>query len=232
MKSLLTILLVIGFASGAQSAELKTATDLLAQTIKDAGAVSDVNNNLKIDLVKGEAMIKEAAEPLTVTKMEFDTRTGKFNAYVSSNNNLPFEVSGNFAETKKIPALNRRFDKNEVITKADITYLDIETSKLRTAYITTEDRLLGRSPTRAIFKERPITESQIADTKVVTKNKQIALQYKNHSLTIATNGIAMEDGAIGESVRIKNANSNKIVRAKVINEGLAVVQSTSELASN
>ena len=232
MKSFLTILLVIGISSTAHAVELNTAKDLLAQTIKDAGAVSSVNNNLKVDLVKGEAMLKDASEPLTVTKMEFDTQRGTFNAYISSNNNLPFEVAGTFAETTKVPALNRRLDKNEVIAKNDIMYLDLETSKLRTAYIIAEDRLIGRTPTRAIFKERPITENQVADAKVVTKNAQIALQYKNHSLTIATNGIAMEDGAVGQSVRFKNANSNRIVRAKIINEGLAVVQANSEVASN
>ena len=231
MRFLLAAILVLSFTS-AQAIDVKTATDLLAKTLKDAGAIADVNNNLKIDLVKGQSMIQEAQNDLTVTKMDFDTKSGNFNAYVSSNNNLPFEVAGRFTETAKVPTLSRKFDKNEVIAKNDIVYLEIEASKLRNTYITSEDRLIGRAPTRAIFKERPISENQIADAKVMTKNKMVSLRYKDNSLTIQTAGIAMEDGTLGQSVRIKNATSNKIVRARIINDGLAEVQSTNEVASN
>ncbi len=231
MRFLFTAILFFTFTS-AQSMEVKTAADLLAKTIKDAGAVSDVNNNLKIDLVKGQSMIEEAQGNLTVTKIDFDTKNGNFNAYLSNNGNLPFEVAGRFAETSKVPALSRKFEKNEIIAKNDIVYLEIETAKLRNAYITSEDKLIGKSPTRSILKERPITESQIADARVVTKNKQISVVYRDNSLTIKTSGIALEDGAIGQSVKVKNINSNKIVRAKILSEALAEVQSTNEVASN
>jgi len=167
-----------------------------------------------------------------VTKIDFDSKSGEFSGYISANNNLPFEVAGHFTETVKLPALAHKFNKNEVIAKADITYIDIEASKLRDGFITSEDKLIGKAPLRPILKERPISANQIAEAQVVAKNKQLTMIYKNNSLTIKAEGIALEGGAVGQSVKIKNLVSNRVVIARIVDEGTVQVMATSELASN
>lgn len=230
MKFLLVILLIFTFTN-IQADEVST-NNLLVQALKDAGAVSDVKNNLKIELVKGQSMLEKLEKNSVVTKLDFDASKGNFTAFISSNDNLPVEVAGKFAETTKLPALARKFDKNEIISKNDIIMVEIEKSKLRDMYITSEDSLIGKSPTRVIFKERPITLNQVANVKLVSKNKLVSLMYKNNSLTIKTSGIALEDGSIGQSVRIKNASSNRIVHAKIVSDSVAEVEQNHEVASN
>lgn len=231
------IVSIVVFAVDADAADVKGATSLIANTLKDAGALSNkagVNNELRISLVKGQAMIEEADAnaKLAVTKIDFDTKNGSFNAYVSANNNLPFEVAGTFTETVKLPTLIRKFDKNEVIAKADITYIEIEANKVRDGFITSEDKLIGKAPTHQIWKERPITFNQVADAQVISKNKQLVMVYRSNSLTIRASGIALEGGAIGQAVKIKNLSSNKVVLAKIIDADTAEVRGVSEVASN
>lgn len=233
----LTLTAIILTASAASAMDADIAGNLIGKTIKDAGAISNVNNALRVDLVKGKSTIEEldakSEGKLEVTKIDFDTKSGTFSAYISANGNLPFEVNGKFAEVTKVPVLNRRLEKDQVISKSDIAYLEIEPAKLRGNFVTSEEQLIGRSPIRAIYKARPIAENQVAAPKAIEKNKQVTIVYNDHALSISTAGIALENGRVGDVIKFKNASSNRIVTAKVMNEGTAeVIINDNQVASN
>jgi flagellar basal body P-ring formation protein FlgA len=58
----------------------------------------------------------------------------------------------------------------------------------------------------------------------VCKGDRIVIGAGSANMQVKTNGIALEDGKLGESIRVKNARSNKDLVAQVV--------STSEVKVN
>ncbi len=218
----------------AHAADVDVTAQLIAKTIKDAGAISNANNELKIEVIKGKSEIEALKEEkLAITKIDFDRATGNFTAYISADNNIPFETAGTFHEIAKLPVLNRKLNKDEIISANDITYIELEPTKLRPEYVSDANMLIGKTSIHGILQARPIILSQLTAPKVMFKDKPMTLIYNNAALKIQTAGIALENGGIGQTIRVKNANSNRILVAKIINGNMAEVQSTdSVLASN
>ena len=215
-------------------AEAVKPEDLIAKTIKESGGINSVNDELRVDVVKGKSQLEQVANAnLTITKIDFDMAAGSFTAFISINDNLPIEANGTFTEVTKLPVLSRKFAKDEIISKDDVTYLEVEASKVRGSFITDGNMIVGKSPTRALFKGRPVQLSELTEPKVVVKNKIMTLSYNNAALKIEAHGVALQDGAVGQTIKFKNESSGKIIIAKIMDGDTAQVQAAENvLASN
>ncbi|WP_440055599.1 flagellar basal body P-ring formation chaperone FlgA [Pseudoalteromonas sp. T1lg65] len=103
--------------------------------------------------------------------------------------------------------------KGSVITEQDIKTEYQPKRFRRAAYIEDEKLLVGSRTKRNIREGQPFTDNQIC---MVCKGDTIIIYAKTRTLTIKTSGEALQDGNIGEQVRVKNLRSGKTLRAKVI----------------
>lgn len=190
-------------------------------------------SDFRIIIMKGGKELNAArSQGIRVVSMKIDTRNDNFMAVIARANNSTFEVKGKFEKIRQIPVLSRAFKKEEVITAADISYTGVEESKLRRGYITEASTLIGKVATRDIAANRPVMPSLIANEKVVLKGAMVTAIYKSDLLQLSDTVQAMEDGAIGESIRLKNTNSNKVIRGKVTAVNTVELTTLKQLASN
>jgi flagella basal body P-ring formation protein FlgA len=87
---------------------------------------------------------------------------------------------------------------------------------LRGQYFSDIDAVIGTRTKRRIAKGSPILGNQLC---FVCKGDAVSIYAKTEHLQIKTLGEAMRDGNIGESIRVKNINSNKQLEATVIGIG-------------
>jgi flagella basal body P-ring formation protein FlgA len=59
---------------------------------------------------------------------------------------------------------------------------------------------------------------------VVRKNDPITMTYENKMLRITANGVATQDGAVGERIGIRNATSQTTIYGVVTGPGAIVVK--------
>ncbi len=188
---------------------------------------------VRIIITKGNKELEAAKlTGIRVVSMKIDTRTDNFSAVVVNGHSNRFEVKGKFEKIRQIPVLSRSLEKDEKITTSDIAYIGIEERKLRRGYVTDENALIGKVAARGIAAGKPVMPSLLASEKVISKGAMVTAIYKSELLQLSDSVLAMEDGAVGEVIRLKNTNSNKVIHGKVTAANTVELTSLKQLASN
>ena len=83
---------------------------------------------------------------------------------------------------------------------------------IRAAFIEDLSLLIGSRSKRTLREGMPVGTHQVC---MVCKGDRVTIFAKTRSLTIKTSGTALQDGNLGEQIRVKNQKSGKTVSARV-----------------
>lgn len=140
---------------------------------------------------------------------------------------LEFKVNGEVSKRKIIRAnikvlmpvvLTKTFLKrNQVISENDIYIEKKWTSKVSSGLCTSIDEVIGKEIKRNIKAGQPLLRSQLEIPADIKKGNKITILAETKTLKITTMGIAGENGTKGQTIKVKNLGSNKIIYARVVN---------------
>jgi len=125
-------------------------------------------------------------------------------------------LSGRFEKMVAVPVLKARHYKDDVIAPDAFATKYIPESKLRKDIIVNPARIAGMSPKRVITADRPIRKNDIARPFAINKGDVITMRFRSGMMEITTIGEALENGAKGERIRLKNKDSGLAVYGEVI----------------
>lgn len=134
-------------------------------------------------------------------------------------------ASGRFDVLAEVPVLKRTMRRGEVIEAKDIEIRDVPMAQTRSDTLTDMDSLIGKSPEHSVSAYRPIRAHEIVSPAVVKKNSLVQMRYRSPGMEITTSGQALEDGAQGEAIAVRNLASKKTVQARVEDSGLVSITS-------
>ncbi len=83
--------------------------------------------------------------------------------------------------------------------------------------------LVGLEVRRAIYAERPVRPADLGPETLVRRNAMVTMLYRSGGLEIRTEGRALDEGGIGERVRVMNLTSRQSVPALVRGRGVVEV---------
>lgn len=226
MRSFLVLAMFFMSANSAQAGNLQIVQDLLREELlsQNAGAIDA--EKLDISIQKGAKELEEANfDNAQINSVEIDEKQNRFTAFVTINDLIPLEINGKYLELVSVPALKQKMTSKQVITENDITYIDVDKRKLARGLIVDENDLIGKSPARTIFANRAISTRYVKEKDLVQERKAVTLYFNSGMIQMQDLGVAMENGAKGDFIRVRNSNSNVIVSGKVIGENLVEVAS-------
>lgn len=227
MRSYLICCIVIfGLAGGATAQEATKNFRLVdAQEIAEAvkaKAVSQMPNAdyaVKVNPL-GRNLVTDAANPngveignLNINKANnFFTATAWAPDYPSQK----VALTGRITAMVKVPVLNTQRGVGETIEPSDIAWMEIEESALGAKPITNADQLIGKQAERLITPQTVIQSSMVKLPIIVRKNSLVTITYESGSMLITNQVRALENGAMGDVVRVQNSQSNRVVDAVVV----------------
>ncbi len=138
-------------------------------------------------------------------------------------------ISGTYLALMDVPVLTRQLGRNDVIEQGDIAIKSVPTPQLRKETVTDVKQLIGQSPRAVISANRPIRLSEISSPVVIKKGQAVEMTYTSRYMHIKATGIALQDGAKGEMIRVKNDKSEKAVSGRVESAGHVEVNTNSAL---
>jgi flagella basal body P-ring formation protein FlgA len=167
---------------------------------------------------------------LAVGKLNYERRTGRFTATVTAPADHPsptsLVVTGRVYKVIEVPVLNRRVPKGETITMDDIDWIRLAATKVRRNIIVDEARLLGKTPRRGLRAGQPIRNGDVRAPIVVAKGSLVTMILKTRNMVLTSKGRAIENGALGDTVRILNTQSKSVVEGVVAGANRVTVSST------
>lgn len=151
---------------------------------------------------------------------------------VPSGNSVPKKVSmsGMIEEVRDIPVFNRSILPGEEITAADISWIEYPANRLNSRAIISTDQLVGMTVRRAVRPEKPINITEVMEPVAVEKGSVVTMVVRSGAILLTAAGQALENGSIGETIRILNSKSRLTVDAKVVSAGQVEIVSGPNLA--
>jgi flagella basal body P-ring formation protein FlgA len=124
----------------------------------------------------------------------------------------------------KVPAVVARegLARGSVIRPGQVEVTEIDLSRLPEGALRQLAEAEGRQATRLVPVGVPLSGRDVMAPVVVRRGERVLLKLERGGLTLTAQGVALEDGGVGETVKVQNVQSNRTI------EG--VVQGTGEVA--
>lgn len=139
---------------------------------------------------------------------------------------LEFKVNGKILKRKKINALVEVLmptvlakvflKRGQIISKSDIYTEKQWKSKTAENIYNYEGDVIGKKVTRGIKAGQPLKKSLLKIPEDISRGDRVTILAVGKGLRITVPGIAGEKGRKGETIKVKNINSKKIIYARVI----------------
>jgi flagella basal body P-ring formation protein FlgA len=83
--------------------------------------------------------------------------------------------------------------------------------------------LVGRTLKRSIAPGQPLSPSALTSAVRVKRGERVVLLARVLGLDVRMQGEALRDGAVGETIGVRNLNSQRVVEGRVTSEGAVEV---------
>jgi flagella basal body P-ring formation protein FlgA len=85
--------------------------------------------------------------------------------------------------------------------------------------IPSPDALIGKVARRTLLPGRPIARNTVAEPELVQKGKIISAVYRHGALTITASVLALQSGALDDTIQVRNIDSGKVIVGTVRSDG-------------
>lgn len=118
---------------------------------------------------------------------------------------------------------SKPIQRNEAIRAEHLTLEKRDVGVLQQGFMVDQEAVLNKQAVRNIAAGSVLSRSQFTDLTLVKRGQQVSIQSGRQGFLISAPGIAMMDGAKGQQIRVKNAGSQRIVQAVVVEPGVVGV---------
>ena len=125
--------------------------------------------------------------------------------------------------TVEVPVINRTMETGEILSRKDLSVKTMELSHLpRGAVLTTED-LVGLELLRNLRAGYPVRADQVRTPPEMRRGQNVMIEFQMPGIQLVAQGEAMEDGHTGQTIKVLNKASHKVISASVVGDGKVIV---------
>lgn len=131
----------------------------------------------------------------------------------------PIYLSGWVDLFDQVVTAQRDIPRGDTIKKEDIGLSRQNMSKAPPGLMTSPEKVEGSVARSRIEKGSYIRDTMVAEAPVIRKGDVVKIVASSGGLTVVAQGVAREDGRMGEQVMVENIRSSKNVPARVLGPG-------------
>jgi flagella basal body P-ring formation protein FlgA len=119
-------------------------------------------------------------------------------------------------ETQSVVVISSAVSPGTLLTENNVHIVNMDKKRLRTSTFADINEVLGARIKRRVLPGRPVDPKNLC---YVCKGDRVVISAGTTNMQIKTSGEALEDGNMGETIRVKNTRSNKKIHARVTSTG-------------
>ena len=201
-----------------KKAEDKTE-ELWLDSMRKALIAKGVGDKVEVEGVRYGHRLEEAkANPTRwfVQDVTFDSKTNHFSGKLVATNEESIPFRGRYGVVQMVPVLKNRLNKGATIAATDIELQPVLSARIDANNTVTDPKqLIGKTLGRMVTIGMPLRTHDLVLPIVVTLNSEVEMTYSGGGIEVSDRGVALEKGAVGEVIRVKNSKSGAMVRARV-----------------
>ena len=183
----------------------------------------DDNTNININIVQIDDRINI---PQCESGFQYNVSSEALNqSYMSvrvscNNNDWYLFTSAQINRTKKIVVTSGAISPGTVLSAENLTLADVDIRRLRSTTFSNIEDVVGARIKRRIVDGQAIQSNMLC---FVCKGDQITITASMSGMAVKTSAIALQDGVIGDTIKVINSSSQKTVMAEVASAQEVVV---------
>lgn len=120
---------------------------------------------------------------------------------------------------RDVVVVTRPLKRTGIIGFEDVALRERDISLISQGYLTSVDQAIGQKLTRPMVTDQVITLVHLEQAEVVRKGDQVVISASSGALNVKMPGEALSNGGLNEQIRVKNLNSNRVIKARVTAPG-------------
>ncbi|HBK04433.1 MAG TPA: flagella basal body P-ring formation protein FlgA [Acetobacteraceae bacterium] len=197
------------------------AIEAVRLAITAAGAADDIDIDMP-GFTPPVVPVEAAAVP-TVSRLDYDRATGRFNAALTVTgegmNPIDTRVSGQVVEMLDAPVALTRLLPETVLRAEDVRIARVRTALLRNDVARSLDQVVGMELRRPLAAGQPLSLTDLIRPPLVQRGATVRIELSAGGLSVTGQAVALDAGAQGEKVRVQNLTSRAFLFAEVTGPG-------------
>lgn len=115
-------------------------------------------------------------------------------------------------------------ERDEMLTRSQLKPRDLWYTSLPGGLITSADQIVGKIARHTLQPGKAIREKSLRDALLVRKGHLLRATINTPGFTVGTQVIALEEGVRGETIKVKNAKTEKLMTAVIDATGQVTLQ--------
>lgn len=196
----------------------KSVEAYLQEAYRDVDAV-------KLDITIGNLdprlQLKQCEQPLVMTLNDPKQNGGNLTVYTRCEDASPWSVyvSAQVSLFRAVWVASHNLARGKIITEADLTQEIMNISSLRQGQINHRESILGQEVQRPIAKGDPFRRAALDSPMVVKRGEIVMIELQAGAISVSSMGTAMSHGRIGDRIKVRNGQSDRVINAEVIAAG-------------
>jgi flagellar basal body P-ring formation protein FlgA len=190
----------------------------LTEELRASGATGDFRVSLN-SAVESIALPADTPKTFIISDLRYEPHKNYFEAtVVAPSRENPIKrmtLAGEVERFVSLPVLKTNMTNGDIISHADIDYIDVSANDLQRDIILDADKIAGMTPRRIAVGGKPLSFNDLQPPQLVGRGETVTLIYKDGGITVSTKGKSGQNATMGELVRVTNLSSNKTVSGVV-----------------
>ena len=120
---------------------------------------------------------------------------------------------------RDIVTTTRPLRRMGIVEPEDVSLRERDISLINQGYLTSVDQAIGQKLTRPMVTDQVITLVHLEQAEVISKGDQVVITARSGTLSVRMPGEALSNGGLRDQIRVKNLNSQRVIKAQVIAPG-------------
>lgn len=114
--------------------------------------------------------------------------------------------------------------RGTIVSRDDLRFDTRDTARLTTGYITDLTDVVGKRLKRSVRAGMPLNPQLLELPEAIKRGERVSILARGGGLEVRMEGKALEDGAPGQVIRVRNLSSERVIEAEVTGPGIVEVR--------
>lgn len=125
---------------------------------------------------------------------------------------------------EQVAVASRAIAPRELVSDDNIIFERRDIGRMPPGYFTEPNRILGLVVKRQLSPGMVMGESVLEKPLLIERGKTVRIVALTGGIEVSTPGVALQSGSVGQSIRVKNTNSQKVITARILDETTVLAQ--------
>ncbi|MGH1472257.1 MAG: flagellar basal body P-ring formation chaperone FlgA [Cellvibrionaceae bacterium] len=177
--------------------------------------------NISVNRVDPRLKLFQCDNPLTLSLNDSGTIGGTISIKTQCHGSKPWSIylSAKVSIFTEVIVAVANLPKGTVLGSNHIEIQSLNISEIGSHYATNINQLMGKAISRNAQRGKPFRLATLKQPTVVKRGQEVVIEAQSGGIMVAAYATAMSDGRLGEQIRVKNTQSNQVVKATVLASG-------------